>query len=166
MTKRNEQSKISKQELEKMKNYLAGYKLSRELLTLEGYEREFLGSHTWASERPGELSLARARMFEIRHFILSLPNSTEKILLYLHYIDCEPIERCADILNFSRSSAFRLKNKAIELACRLKADGQNAEVAGNADGVTGSTASARTDANAKINSFEENRLSSALLPTA
>lgn len=168
MTNRTKQSKISKQELEKMKNYLAGYKLSRELLTLEGYEREFLGSHTWASERPGELSLARARMFEIRHFILSLPNSTEKILLYLHYIDCEPIERCADILNFSRSSAFRLKNKALELACKFKADEPKEENTGISVSPPKANAntSAPVDLNTKITNSEENRYPSALLPTA
>lgn len=117
MTKKENPAPIDNEEAEKMKNYLSGYKLSRDLLTLESYEREFLCEHGWSTERPGELSLARARMFEIRNFILSLPNSTEKILLYLHYINCEPIERCASIMNLSRSSAFRLKNRAIELAC-------------------------------------------------
>ncbi|MBQ4135467.1 MAG: hypothetical protein IJD73_00160 [Clostridia bacterium] len=117
MTKKERSSPVDNEETEKMKNYLSGYKLSRDLLALESYEREFLCEHAWSNERPGELSLARARMFEIRHFILSLPNSTEKILLYLHYINCEPIERCASIMNLSRSSAFRLKNRAIELAC-------------------------------------------------
>lgn len=104
--------------VEEMKNYLSGYKLYRDLLELEKYEREFLRSHKWANERPGDLTLARIKMFEIRHFILSLPNSNEKILLYLHYIDCEPIERCADIMDISRSSAFRLKRKALMLACK------------------------------------------------
>ncbi len=104
--------------IEDMKEYLSGYKLSRDLLELEKYEREFLRSRAFASERPGDLSMARARMFEIRHFILNLPNSSEKMLLYLHYIDCEPIERCADALNISRSSAFRLKRKALSMALK------------------------------------------------
>ena len=106
--------------IEDMKEYLSGYKLSRDLLELEKYEREFLRSRAFASERPGDLSMARARMFEIRHFILNLPNSSEKMLLYLHYIDCEPIERCAGIMSISRSSAFRLKRKALALACKYK----------------------------------------------
>jgi hypothetical protein len=116
----NTQAPISPDALEEMKNFLSGYKLSRDLLELEKYEREFLRSREWANERPGDLSLARAKMFEIRHFILSLPNSNEKILLYLHYIDCEPIERCAGIMSISRSSAFRLKRKALALACKYK----------------------------------------------
>ena len=116
----NTQAPISPDKLDEMKNFLSGYKLSRDLLELEKYEREFLRSREGANERPGDLSLARAKMFEIRHFILSLPNSNEKILLYLHYIDCEPIERCAGIMSISRSSAFRLKRKALALACKHK----------------------------------------------
>ena len=111
---------FNEENIEEMKDYLSGYKLSRDLLELEKYEREFLRSREWANERPGELSLARAKMFEIRHFILELPNSNEKRLLYLHYIDCEPIERCGDIMGISRSSAFRLKKRALSLALNVK----------------------------------------------
>ena len=110
-------SNITETELEEMRDYLTGYKLSRDLLELDKYEREFIRSREWTSECPGEISLSRAKMFEIRHFILDLPNSSEKILLYLHYIDCEPIERCGYIMGISRSSAFRLKKKALALAC-------------------------------------------------
>lgn len=113
-------SATSSGNIEEMKNYLSGYKLYRDLLELEKYEREFLRSREWSSERPGDLTLARVKMFEIRNFILSLPNSSEKILLYIHYIDCEPIERCGDIMGISRSSAFRLKRKALALACKHK----------------------------------------------
>ena len=120
MQKEKIPSFLSESSLEEIKEYLSGYKLCRDLLELEKYEREFLRSREWASERPGDLSLARAKMFEIRHFILELPNSNEKILLYLHYIDCEPIERCGDIMGISRSSAFRLKKRALSLAAGVK----------------------------------------------
>ena len=119
MTKK-EIFKISDEEIEEMRDYLSGYKLCRDLLELDKYEREFIRSYEWEGERPGDISLSRVKMFQIRHFILDLPNSNEKILLYLHYIDCEPIERCAGIMNISRSSAFRLKRKALELACKHK----------------------------------------------
>lgn len=108
---------VTVEEIKNMNNYLAGYKLARDLLSLDKYEREFIRSKEWESERPGDISLSRVKMFEIRHFILALPNSNEKILLYLHYIDCEPIERCGNIMGISRSSAFRLKKKALALAC-------------------------------------------------
>ena len=113
---------VTNDEIEKMRNYLSGYKLARDLLSLDKYEREFIRSKEWESERPGDISLSRVKMFEIRHFILALPNSNEKILLYLHYIDCEPIERCGNIMGISRSSAFRLKKKALALACSAQND--------------------------------------------
>lgn len=117
MKKEKNRSYIGADETKELKDYLSGYKLCKEILQLERYEREFISQQErWESERPGELSLARARMFEIRNFIMDLPNSKEKILLYMHYIDCEPIERCGDIMNISRSSAFRLKRKALYFA--------------------------------------------------
>ena len=101
--KRKERQPITSSELDDLKNYLSGDKLCKELLQLEQYEREFIeDGKRWENERPGDLSLARARMFEIRQFILFLPNTKEKILLYMHYIDCEPIEKCGDIMNISR----------------------------------------------------------------
>ena len=112
--------KITNEEIEKMRDYLSGYKLARDLLALDKYEKEFIRSKEWENERPGDVSLSRVKMFEIRHFILSLPTSNEKILLYLHYIDCEPIERCGNIMGISRSSAFRLKKKALSLACSIR----------------------------------------------
>ena len=61
----------------------------------------------------GEAPLARARMYEIRHLINSLPNCDEKLLLYYHYIKGENVERCAELLGISRSSGFRMKKKAL-----------------------------------------------------
>ena len=64
----------------------------------------------------GDRPLARARMFEIRHFIMDMPNSDETLMLYYHYVKGEPVERCGELLGISRSSAFRLKAKALALA--------------------------------------------------
>ena len=47
-----ENKKTKLEEIEAMKEYLSGYKLSRDLLELEKYEREFLRSRAFASERP------------------------------------------------------------------------------------------------------------------
>ena len=62
-TTTNEPIKMTKlEEIEAIKEYLSGYKLSRDLLELEKYEREFLRSRAFASERPGDLSMARAHV--------------------------------------------------------------------------------------------------------
>lgn len=93
--------------------YLRGYTLHKRMLRLEGYEKKRALSSEWEEYSPGELPLARARMFEVRHTIMSLPNCDEKLILYYRYVKGEPVERCADMLGMSRSSAFRLRRRAL-----------------------------------------------------
>ena len=107
-------------ELREIEDYLKGYGLNRKLLRLDRYEKEFFGADGLDLESVGEAPLARARMFEIRHFIMSLPNSDEKLLLYYHYVRGESINRCAELLGIGRSSAFRLRLRALALAKRVR----------------------------------------------
>ncbi len=103
-----------------MDNYLRGYQINRKLLRLDRYEREYFHINEEDIEAFGEAPLARARMFEIRHFIMGMENGDEKLLLYYHYIKGESVERCGELLGISRSTAFRLKRRALEDACRYK----------------------------------------------
>ena len=114
MTKQeNAKAKISVAEAE---NYLKGYALNKKIVRAERYEEEFGGGEQEELELLGDIPLARARMFEIRHFIMDMTNSDEKLMLYYHYVKGEPVERCGELLGISRSSAFRLKSKALSLA--------------------------------------------------
>ncbi len=94
-------------------NFLKGYQLNRKLLRLDRYEKEYFGGDDSDFESIGEVPLARARMFEIRHFIMDMDNCDEKLLLYYHYIKGESVDRCAELLGISRSSAFRMKKRAL-----------------------------------------------------
>ncbi len=112
---------LGKQEKEFIEGYLKTYALNKKLLGIEKYHKEyfhdssrFLGSID--AQMLDEAPLARARMFSVRHFILALPNSDEKLFLYYHYIKGESAERCAELLGISRRSAFRLKNRALIIA--------------------------------------------------
>ncbi|MBE6546371.1 MAG: hypothetical protein E7668_02875 [Ruminococcaceae bacterium] len=109
---------VSETEIRMMDNYLKGYCLNRRLLRLNRYEQEYFGWQATEEDLPGEEPLARARMFEIRHFITDMNNSTEKLLLYYHYIRGESVERCGELLNISRAGAYRLKKRAITAAVR------------------------------------------------
>ena len=100
-----------------LEDYLRGYALGKKIVAAERYEKEFLGSEG-ECEVFGEVALARAKMFEIRHFIMNMENSDEKLLLYYHYIKGESVERCGELLGVSRSSAFRMKARALALAER------------------------------------------------
>ena len=114
MTKQiDSKEKVSVAEAE---NYLKGYTLNKKIVRAERYEAEFGGGERDELELLGDIPLARARMFEIRHFIMDMPNSDEKLMLYYHYVKGEPVERCGELLGISRSSAFRLKAKALALA--------------------------------------------------
>ena len=107
--------------IERADHYLKGYLLNKKLLRLDRYEKEFLGAkESDSSEFFGEGALARARMFEIRHFIMELANSDEKLFLYYHYIKGESAERCGELLGISRSSAFRMKRRALAMVAMAK----------------------------------------------
>lgn len=102
-----------KEALSRADEYLKGYGFNRRLLRLARYEKEYFGESELEEAEVGEPPLARARMFAIRHFIMSLPNGDEKLFLYYHYVRGESVERCAELLGIARSSGFRLKKRAL-----------------------------------------------------
>lgn len=109
---------MTSEEIKITENYLKSYTLNRKLLRLDRYEKEYFGTDRADFEAFGEVPLARARMFDVRHFIMSLANCDEKILLYYHYVKGTNVERCAELLGISRSSAFRLKKRALIMAAQ------------------------------------------------
>ncbi|MBR2353326.1 MAG: hypothetical protein IKA76_02345 [Clostridia bacterium] len=110
------QCPISEGDIRKTENYLKAYQTNNRLLRLDRYERKYMGYQEQSDEILGDGALARARMFEIRHFIMGLSNSDEKLLLYYHYVRGESVEKCAELFGISRASAFRLKKKALTMA--------------------------------------------------
>lgn len=100
-------------------SFLNGYTMNKKMLRMEKYEQQFMSSGKLAEYGDGmplQTPLARANMYEVRHFILALPNSDEKLFLYYHYVKGSPVRTCAELLGISERSAFRLKNRALELA--------------------------------------------------
>ena len=108
-----------KTQRERIINFLKGYALNRKLLVLDRYEKQFMKASSAEEMLISESSLARPRMYEVRNFIMSLDNSDEKLLLYYHFIKGESVEKCAELLGISRSSGFRLKNRALDMAARV-----------------------------------------------
>ena len=106
-------------ERDKMINFLKGYGLNRKLLVLDRYEKQYMKASGAEEMLISEVAFARPRMYEVRNFIMSLENSDEKLLLYYHYVRGEPVEKCAELLGISRSSGFRLKNRALDMAARV-----------------------------------------------
>ena len=74
-------------EIKRVEDYLKSYRINGKLLRLERYEREYFKDNGCCDyEALGEAPLARARMYEVRHFINSLENCDEKLFLYYHYV--------------------------------------------------------------------------------
>ena len=121
------QALLTAKQKQQIENYLRTYSTNRKLLKLDRYEKQYF-SHR-LSDPPdadilNEAPLARARMFEVRHFILSLPNSDEKLFLYYHYIKSQSVDHCAELLGISRRTAFRLKQRALKVAWEGRAQGE------------------------------------------
>ena len=104
--------------IRRTEDYLKSYTFNRRLAELEKYEREYFEDEMseWEREAPSDIPLALARMFEIRHFVMDMENSDEKLFLYYRYIKDESVERCAELLNISRSSAYRMRERALRMA--------------------------------------------------
>ena len=111
---------ISETEIREVENYLKGYALNMKLLKLDKYERMYFGYKDGDDGAFNDAPLARAKMFEVRHFIMGMKNSDEKLLLYYHYIRGESVEKCAELLGISRSSGFRLKKRALTEAAEYR----------------------------------------------
>lgn len=108
-----------KTQRERIINFLKGYSLNRKLLVLDRYEKQFMKASGAEEMLISEVALARPRMYEVRNFIMSLDNSDEKLLLYYHFVRGESVEKCSELLGISRSSGFRLKNRALDMAARV-----------------------------------------------
>ena len=101
----------------RVKDFLRGYRMYGKMLILDRYEKEFLkGRDTVEHCAPSEAMFARAKMYRVRHFINQLPNCDEKLFLYYHYVKGVSVERCGEMLDVSRTSAFRMKERAICMA--------------------------------------------------
>lgn len=120
------QVSVTTEQKKRIENFLKGYAMNRKLLSMEKYKKAYFPDDVEDKDTPSEEPLAKARMFEVRHFILSLDNSDEKLFLYYHYVKSDSVERCAELLGISERGGYRLKNRALALAYKKKfEDAQN-----------------------------------------
>ena len=62
----------------------------------------------------------RARMFAVRKFVMGVEVACYKQILFYHYIKGETVEGCAELMEISRRSAFRIKKRALEYVAQQK----------------------------------------------
>ena len=110
-----EKGSVSEEEIRVMENYLKGYAFHEKMIEMDEISRRFFeGGIVGAGEV--DVSLGRVRQFEIRHFLMGMENGMEKLFLYYHYVKGDSVERCAILLGVSRSTAFRMKRRALAFA--------------------------------------------------
>lgn len=107
--------------LARAENELRGYGLMEQQLKAGRYEREFFGK-----ARTEEDVFLQAKQYAIRKKIYDLPNCPEKLFLDLHYLRGHSVERCAELMDVSRRTAFRLKKRAIALYSAHKSEERQA----------------------------------------
>ena len=109
---------VSKEEKNRVENFLNGYGMNAAYVRMDRYERQFMRDLAKNSEGdvPVDMPLAKAKMFEVRHFILELENSDEKLFLYYRYVKRYTVERCGELFGVSRRTAYRMLDRALRLA--------------------------------------------------
>ena len=104
---------MTDEDLQKAKDFLASYSLHQKWLNASRYEREYFGSASSDDE-----VFLQAKLFQVREFISSLPNCPEKLFLSCHYVRGHSVEKCAELMDISARSAYRLKKRALTLAAQ------------------------------------------------
>ncbi len=122
-------SEVSREEIENIKSYLGEYLLTKQMIAVSRYERQFAeagddyGGDASADSPGGDEALWRAKMIEIRRFIMNLSADKKRLVLYYHFIRNQPIEKCAEYLGVSRATVFRIYNAALCCAAYEKKQG-------------------------------------------
>jgi len=101
---------------EQMAEYLSNYRYGARLLGMNKYEKNYFNSKYPKALNAEDEALVKAKMFEIKMFVTSLPPDDRKLFLYYYYIKCETVERCGELLGVSRRTAYRMKTRALDYA--------------------------------------------------
>ena len=106
-------------EYEEMKRILSEYTVFRKIYEKNiGKEKYFGNAENNDDPRLSEGGSHQLvfKMFRLRRFVLSLGAQKEKLFLFYHYIHGESVERCAELMDISRRTAYRLKKRAVAYA--------------------------------------------------
>lgn len=115
--------KNEEKSIRETKRFLESYKANKKLLGMMKYEKEFFlpePDDLTLLSAPDEV-LIRSRMFEVRRFIMNFEDGNEKLMLFYHYIRGVSVEKCAEMMDISRTSGFRVLRRAIGQAAEKRA---------------------------------------------
>lgn len=117
MTQKNEEKHIYE-----IRKYLESYAINKKMLSMMKYEKEYFSKEDSESGSAflscGDDVFIRSKMYDVRKFIMNLDDGNAKLLLFYHYIRGFSIEKCSELMDIGRTSAFRLRHRALEYASK------------------------------------------------
>lgn len=111
--------------LDMARAFMEDYQRATDMLTLlqneRSVHREIPGAKfsVTPEQRAQQYAFWEARAKEIQGLVDRLPAHREKMMLHYHYLLGYSVEAVAEVLDTSRSGAFRLKKRALEVVAAL-----------------------------------------------
>ena len=96
---------------------LLSYSVCEKFLQSQEYAKDFFNPYD--TQKVSKKEQYEARMNVVESLIQLLEPSDEYTLLHLHYIKGIPVEKCAECMFVSRSTAFRMLKRAHESILNL-----------------------------------------------
>ena len=106
------------------------FELTRYLESYKKYRSFIDAAKSTDAEPPFEYSEVNEILRSVRTFVLALPDSKEKLFLYYHYIQCESMEHCSEIMGVAVRSMYRIRLRALRMAADRFYFGKPCEMAG------------------------------------
>lgn len=119
--KQNEKKEYPAELLAEVETYLGSYLMENRMLEVE-LRRQRAATYAveagqYQRERREDAALyCRARMYEIKEFVRSLPDGEEKVFLFSRYLCGDSPDRIAEDMNISLRSVYRLRRRALNMA--------------------------------------------------
>ncbi len=116
---------MTEDELQMARGYLESYCLAEKFLSVGRYEREYFG------EKPsGNEVFWQAESYAVRCFVAGFPPCREKLFLHCRYIRGHSMEKCAELMEVSERSIYRIAKRALVMAAKRLIEQKNKQLSG------------------------------------
>ena len=99
-----------------VRQFLQSYLYNSRMLRGNRYARTYFGNQPESEKTVCDDPFIKAAMHTVRHFVLTLPDRREKMFLYYRYLCGYTVEKCAEIMEVSTRTAFRIAADALIFA--------------------------------------------------
>ena len=115
---KGDEGMTNEEALIRAKNFMESYAVSKGMIRMNRKGKRDEEGELFCEE--SDECFWRARMLAVRKFVMSVDVACYKQILFYHYIKGETVEGCAELMEISRRSAFRIKKRALEYVAQHK----------------------------------------------